>query len=71
MLFLLGGWRPGMAVTSPYGLWNAVLLDSLYACFAVAATIPLRPAVIGPAVIASSPSAGGVLAGRAAGDRGT
>lgn len=43
VLFLLGGWRPGMEITTPYGLWAAILLDSLYVCFAVAATIPLLP----------------------------
>jgi hypothetical protein len=54
VLLMLGGWRPGMEVTTPYGLWSAVLLDSLYACFAVAATIPLLPAAAGRAVTGSS-----------------
>jgi hypothetical protein len=45
VLVLSGGWRPGMEITTPYGLWAAILLDSLYACFAVAATIPLLPAI--------------------------
>jgi len=57
VLLLLGGWRPGMEVTTPYGLWSAVLLDSLYGCFAVAATIPLLPAVAGRMVTASATDA--------------
>jgi hypothetical protein len=39
----MGGWRPGMEATTPYGLWAATLLTSLYICFAVACTIPLVP----------------------------
>jgi hypothetical protein len=54
VLFMLGGWRPGMEITTPYGLWAAILLDSLYVCFAVAATIPLLP---GPATRATDSSA--------------
>ena len=60
VLFLLGGWRPGMEITTPYGLWAAILLDSLYVCFAVAATIPLLPTAAGEVITSSSPVVGGV-----------
>ena len=60
VLFLRGGWRPGMAVTTPYGLWTAVLLASLYVCFAMAATLPLRPAVTGRVAAGSAPAMDGV-----------
>ncbi len=46
-LFALGGWRPGMEVSNPYGAWAATLITSLYLCFVVACTIPLRPAAAG------------------------
>jgi hypothetical protein len=35
--------RPGMAVTTPYGLWAALLISSFFLCFTLACTIPLRP----------------------------